>query len=81
MRPALLLLLVLTSVLLTPASAAAAGCPATYSTVDLSPAGGARYYLGDDGSVWMETNNLAGLQCYPVLIGGRLFQADTRILP
>lgn len=83
--PALLLaaLAVLPAVLLAaPASAdaAAAGCPGTYVTLDATATGGGIHYVGDDGSLWKETNRLKGLQCDRLFLDGRAYDADTRIL-
>ncbi|HWH08776.1 MAG TPA: hypothetical protein VNX21_06215 [Candidatus Thermoplasmatota archaeon] len=56
----------------------AGACPA-YTTASM-PTGGT-YYVGSDGSVWMETNGVASLQCTHMVVGGRVFLPDTRISP
>lgn len=63
-----------------PAAADAAGCPATYTTVDATAAGRGILHVGADGSVWQESNAILGLQCYPTSFGGRLFAPDTRVV-
>lgn len=84
MRTLPLLLATLTllpALLAAPAAAgAAAGCPASYVTLDATPAGRGVLYLGDDGSLWQETNRVQGLQCAPFLVGGRLVPPDTRLV-
>ena len=73
-------LTLLPALLAATAAAEAASCPASYVTVDAAAAGHGILYVGDDGSVWQETNGLRGLQCSPVVMGGRVFAPDTRIL-
>jgi hypothetical protein len=57
----------------------AGACPATYVTAQ-SP-GGPVLYVGDDGTLWQESNGVRGLQCAWFLVAGRAYAPDTRVSP